>query len=109
MKKLMCLILFLNLFSFSIQAEDSQSVPLEKINTEIHAVQKEIYAEELKAMEAEVNSEKYIKYEWDKYVGEIQKAEESDQKIEELEEQLKKLKDEKAKILKERSLQESKH
>jgi len=108
MKKLIFLIPAMNIFCLSLFSDNIETSQIEKINSEINIIQNEIHEEELKAMEAEVNSEKYIKYEWDKYVGEIQKAEKSDQKIEELEEELKKLKAERALMIKNKTPDESK-
>jgi hypothetical protein len=78
----------------------NETEKLKKVDTEINVLQKEIRETSLKAMEYEVNSQNYIKYEWEKYTEEIEKAEKSEQKIHELELELEKLKLERALLLK---------
>jgi len=98
----------MNLCCLSAYSEDNSLKAIENINSKIDTVKNQIHKEELNAMEAEVNSQSYIMYEWEKYVDEIQNAEEADKKIEELEKELKKLKAERALMKKNNSLDESK-
>lgn len=96
-------IFVMNVYSLSLIGENSH---LEKVDYEIETLQKEIHEAALTKEKLEVNSQNYIKYEWAKYVDEIQKAEEYDNKILILEDKLKKLKEEKALLKK--SIDESK-
>lgn len=95
-----CFVVF-SFFSTLLAAEmtNEDKIRLEKIEVEIDSIQKEIHENSLKSMEAEVNTEKFMKYEWDKYVNEVQIAEKFDKKIGELNEQLKTLKAERALII----------
>jgi hypothetical protein len=89
------------LINIGLFSEESlkTSEKLKEIDTQIEVLQKDLHETNLKFMESEVNSQNYMKYEWKKYIEEIQKAEKSEQKIHEIEIQLEKLKTERTLLL----------
>lgn len=102
-KTLFLLTLMLRVMPLICHETAAVDTRLEEITQAINHVQKELREEELQAMKFEVTSEKYMKYEWDRYTKEIEKAEVVDQKIYKLREQLKALKVERADLIKKKS------
>jgi len=98
MKRLFCAFTMTAAFIlFSASATEPQD--LQRINTEIEQLQNKIHLQRVEAMNAEANSQMYMKADFGKYTDEIQKAEDAEVNISKLQEQLKKLQDEKQEIV----------
>lgn len=92
------IVLFIQLFVFTLYGENAPLNRSEEIDREIFQVKKEIHELGLKAMKAEVESENHMKYQWKKYTEDIQTAENYDQQMQKLQDKIKALKAEKKAI-----------
>lgn len=92
------LYLFLSI-TFSLFGVLSEEKLLE-VDEEINILKKELRKTELEAMKKEVISENYMKYEWDRYTDEIEKAEKLDQRASSLTKKIEALQDEKEALIK---------
>lgn len=61
---------------------------VDEINRQIELLKKELHTARLQEMKAEISSENYMKYEWNKYTEEIERAEKLDQKIKDIQEKI---------------------
>lgn len=99
------MIFFLSVFTsaqFSLSAiymTADQKNQIDKLTNQINVLQNEIHDKELKAMKAGVDSEKYMMYEADKYMEEMQKAEKFDQMVQLLQKQVEELKQKKNELI----------
>ncbi len=83
----------------AIYMTSDQKNQIDKLTNQINALQKEIHEKELKSMKAGVDSEKYMMYEGDKYMDEIQKSEKFDQMVQLLQKQVETLKQRKNELM----------
>lgn len=91
-----CLGCLFVLMGCRIEGSDSSApaakARIESLDQEISKIQKQLDELHLKVMKHEVESEKYIKYEWGNYTEQIEQAEHDQQEIEHLQKQLDALK-----------------
>jgi len=92
------IVLFIQLFVFTLNGENPSLSRSEDIDREIFQVKKEIHELGLKAMKAEVESENHMNYQWKKYTDDIKTAENYDQQMQKLQDKIKALKAEKKAI-----------
>ncbi len=92
------IVLFIQLFVFTLYGENPSLNRSEEIDREIFHIKKEIHELGLKAMKAEVESENHMKYQWSKYTEDIKTAENYDQQMQKLQDKIKALKAEKKAI-----------